>query len=402
MKDIRGGVVAPAGFRAAGVSAGLKTKADSLDVGLIVSDVPATVAGCFTRNRVFAAPVRWSRGVARRGRARAILVNSGNANACTGPTGITDAERMAARTAERLGVPEETVFVCSTGPIGIPLPMQKIEQGIDRLADVLSPSGGGDAAAAILTTDTVAKEAAVEVVIDGSPVRIGGMAKGSGMIDPDMATMLAFLTTDAAVDREALQECLASAVSESFNRITVDGDQSCNDTVLFLANGEAGNRALTTGSPDWGVFRDAVTHVALQLATAIVRDGEGASRFVTVTVKGAVSAEDAKRAARAVANSLLVKTSWAGGDPNWGRVIDAVGYSGAEVEEDRVDIAYDGVSAVKGGMTAPGATREELAAVLAKPEFRVEIDLQLGNGADTVYTCDCSVEYVRINSEYLT
>ena len=376
-------------------------KKSSPDLAVIVSDRPAAAAGVFTTNRIQAAPVRLCRARLREKTARAIVVNSGNANACVGPQGLRDAERMAAVAAERLGVDEGSVFVCSTGTIGVPLPMAKVESGIDRAVASLSDSGGTEAAKAIMTTDTVVKELAVEVPVAGSAVRIGGMAKGSGMIEPNMATMLAFLTTDAAVEADDLQACLRPAVDQSFNRISVDGDQSTNDTVLFLANGAAGVASLGAAHPDWGIFCGAVAEVAKRLAFSIVEDGEGATKFVTVSVKGAARVEDARKAARAVANSLLVKTSWYGGDPNWGRVMDAIGYSGAEVAEERVNICYDAVCAVKGGQVSeePLANLEQ---VLAQRRFTLEIDLQLGSGAETLYTCDCSSEYVRINSAYTT
>jgi glutamate N-acetyltransferase/amino-acid N-acetyltransferase len=304
--------------------------------------------------------------------------------------------------AEALDVPESSVYCCSTGTIGKPLPMDKIERGIRQAAAALAPDGGLAAARAIMTTDNAEKQCAVEFAVDGRPVRVGGMAKGAGMIEPNMATMLAFLTTDAAVEPRALQECLGAAVAESFNRISVDGDQSTNDTCLLLASGAAGARAMNPNHPQWSALCAAVLEVSLDLAQQIVRDGEGATKFVTVAVRGAASNEDAARAARAVANSLLVKTSWFGGDPNWGRVIAAVGYSGAAVDPARVAIRYDGVPAVLGGCKAPGFALEELELIIARRAFAVEVDLGLGAGADTVYTCDCSTEYVKINSDYMT
>jgi glutamate N-acetyltransferase/amino-acid N-acetyltransferase len=397
---VKGGVTAPRGFRAAGVHAGIK--ADKLDMALLVSDVPAVSAGVFTTNRVQAAPVKVCREVLGKGVARAVVVNSGSANACTGPQGMKDSRRMGALAAKALGVPASQVFMCSTGTIGKPLPMDKIERGVEMASSALSVDGGQLAAKAIMTTDTVDKQAAVEVVIDGVPVRIGGMAKGSGMIAPNMATMLCFMTTDAKVARPALQACLREAVAVSFNRMTVDGDRSTNDTVLFLANGTAGNRLLKPGHKQWPRFAETVRAVALDLARQIVRDGEGATKFVTVTVKGAASEADADRAARAVANSLLVKTSWFGMDPNWGRVIAAVGYSGAKVNADLVDISFDGVAAVRRGCRAPGFALEQLEEVLKRPAFEIVAHLHLGRGEATVYTCDCSYDYVKINASYLT
>jgi glutamate N-acetyltransferase/amino-acid N-acetyltransferase len=292
--------------------------------------------------------------------------------------------------------------VCSTGTIGKPLPLDKIKPGIQAAAAALSDAGGDDAAHAIMTTDTVAKQVAVQLSIDGKTVRIGGMTKGAGMIEPNMATMLAFLTTDAVVMPGALQNCLSDAVHQSFNSISVDGDQSTNDTVLCLANGAAGNSPLDASHPEWNLFVEALTEVAKQLAMKIVQDGEGATKYVAVTVSGAISIEDAQKAARAVANSLLVKTSWFGGDPNWGRIIAAVGYSGAEVKEDLVDISYDGLVMVKGGQRSADTPLSRLEEILAQASFAVDINLNLGDDTDTVYTCDCSHEYVTINSEYMT
>jgi len=399
-KQIDGGVTAPKGFRASGVHAGIK--AAKPDMALVVSDMPAAVAGTFTTNKVQAAPVVLCRQRLAGGTARAVVFNSGCANACTGEPGMTDALRMGAVTARALDADESTVFVCSTGTIGTRLPMTRIEAGVQAAAAALSPEGGPDAAEAIMTTDTVSKQAAVELPTGNGTVRIGGMAKGAGMIDPNMATMLCMVTTDAAVAGEHLQQCVSAAVDASFNKITVDGDQSTNDTVLVLANGAAGTPPLTPQDEGWQAFTEAVVFVMTQLATAIVRDGEGATRFVTVTVRGAAGDEDAGCAARSVANSLLCKTSWFGGDPNWGRVIAAVGYAGVEFDADRVDIAFDDVPAVRAGMLAEGVELSALEEVYAKPSFTITIDLHAGTGADTVYTCDCSYDYVKINAEYMT
>jgi len=397
---IDGGVTAPLGYRACGVHAGLK--ASKPDLALIVSEQMASVAGTFTTNRVQAAPVRLCRTRLAGRRASAVVVNSGSANACTGPRGMTDAEKTAEITGELCGVDPAHVFVCSTGTIGKPLHMAKIESGIRQASACLEPDGGGDAARAIMTTDTVPKEYAVEITIDDVPVRLGGMAKGAGMIEPDMATMLAFLTTDADVDADALQRCLTAAVGDSFNRITVDGDQSTNDTVLFLANGMAGNKVLNARHAEWSTFEEAVKEVATQLAMKIVKDGEGATKFVAVTVAGAASPEDAHLAARAVANSALVKTAWFGGDPNWGRIIAAVGYSGAEVDDQKVDISFDGVAAIRNGCQCPDVSLADLAAIISRKSFSVKVELHQGSASDTVYTCDLSHEYVRINAEYMT
>jgi glutamate N-acetyltransferase / amino-acid N-acetyltransferase len=386
----------PAGFRAAGIAAGIK-QSGAKDLALLVSDPAATVAGVFTCNQVTAAPVKWCRAQLAHGRAAAVIVNSGNANACTGAAGQADTQRTAALTAQRLDVPEEQVFVCSTGPIGVPLPMDAVAPGIDAVAGRLAADGGLDAAAAILTTDLQVKHWTVRLSVGGRPVTVSGIAKGAGMIEPNMATMLAFVMTDAAVEPAALQRALTDAVGDSFNRITVDGDQSTNDTVLLLANGAAGHSpVLDETHPDWPAWRAALREVCLQLALKIVDDGEGARKRVTVAVEGAATDADAERAARAVANSFLVKTSWAGARLAWGRVMDAIGYSGATVREEAVDIWYDDQQAAQGGV-ATGIADEALRAVLTRPTFTLRIDLHLGAGRAMVYTCDITEEYVRIN-----
>lgn len=389
-------LILPIGFQAAGIRAGIK-KSESKDLALIVSDTPATVAGVFTTNQVTAAPVKWCRTQLMGRCARAIVANSGNANACTGEAGLQDTRRMAETAAHTLGVPVEHVFVCSTGHIGARLPMEVIEPGIRQAAKVLSTDGGPAAAEAIMTTDVWIKHWTVRITVDGRPVIVSGMAKGAGMIEPNMATMLAFCMTDAAIAPDALQCALNEAVDQSFNRITVDGDQSTNDTVLLLANGAAGNeRPLTEAHPDWPAFTTALNETALQLALKIVDDGEGATKRITIMVEGAVSDEDADRAARAVANSFLVKTSWAGMFPNWGRVMDAIGYSRATVREDHVDIWYDRHQAAQKGL-ATGVSLETLKQVIAQREFTIRINLNIGEGRAVVYTCEITEEYVRIN-----
>lgn len=385
----------PAGFRAAGVAAGIKGGNGRLDMAMITSDRPAAVAGVFTTNQVQAAPVRLSREHLKGRLARAIVVNSGNANACTGPRGWRDAQRMATETAHRLGVPVQQVFVCSTGTIGLPLPMDRVRLGIAQLVRALSTDGGETAANAILTTDTRPKWWTVPFRVRGHELLVAGFAKGAGMIEPCMATMLAFLLTDAAVPAAALQRLFKSAVDESFNRITVDGDRSTNDTALLLANGASGVR-LAPHRPGWRTFEAAVYETTRALARMIVADGEGATRVITIRVRGARSNREADLAARSVANSLLVKTAWAGPNANWGRVMDALGYSPAQVVESRVSIRFDELLAVRRGAPGP-ATREQLRTVIARPEFTVEIDLGLGRGRAEIWTCNCTEEYVRIN-----
>ncbi len=397
---IDGGITAPRGFKASGICAGIK--ANALDLALVVSETPATVAGMFTTNAVQAAPVKLCKQVVASGTASAVVVNSGCANACTGEAGRMAATETAEATAAALGIAPESVLVCSTGTIGKPLPIEKIKAGLPVAVAALATDGGGLAAKAIMTTDTVDKQVAVSLEVGGQTVCVGGMAKGAGMIEPNLATMLAFLTTDAAVPQAALQDCLAAAVTKSFNRVTVDGDQSTNDTVLLFANGASGAPLLDQTHPDWDAFKASVAAVALALAKKMVEDGEGATKFITVTVKGAVTATDANVAAKAIANSLLCKTAWFGGDPNWGRVIAAVGYSGAQVDSALVDIAFDDVAAVLGGMMAPGVDFEDLEEVFAKKAFEISVNLNLGAAEDTVYTCDCSYDYVKINAEYMT
>lgn len=386
----------PQQFRATGLCAGIK-KSGIKDMALIVSDQPAAAAGTFTRNRFPAAPVKWCKNVlAQGGQGRAIVVNSGIANACTGERGDQDARQTAVRLAERLGVREEEVFVCSTGRIGNFLPMDRIEAGLEKAVAELSPGGGELAAEAILTTDTRPKTIVREMTVEGKTIRLTGMAKGAGMIEPNMATMLAFILTDAAVEQAALQDALRQAVEKSFNRISVDGDMSTNDTVLALANGAAGTPPLGPAHPDWEAFVALLELMAFELAMMIIGDGEGARKVVTVRVQGAAGEADAELAARAIANSLLVKTSWVGEDANWGRVMDALGYSGADVQETRVDIHYDALPAVQGGLAAI-TPQEELRAVVARPAFTITIDLNLGDGQAVVYSCDCTEEYVQIN-----
>jgi glutamate N-acetyltransferase/amino-acid N-acetyltransferase len=401
LTQVTGGVTAARGFRAAGVEAAIKYP-NRKDFALLVSDTPASVAAVFTTNRVAAAPVQLDRERVAAGQARAVAINSGCANACTGEQGMTDAREMAAAVAGALGIDERLVLVCSTGVIGVTLPMARIRAGASLAAAALSPTGGDDAAHAILTTDTVDKQVAVRLEIDGCDVTVGGMCKGSGMIEPMMATLLGFVTTDAAIGARALDAALRQAVEVSFNRVVVDGDRSTNDTLIALANGAAGNRALDPAHPRWGAFVAALTHVCTELAKKLVLDGEGATKFVTVRVTGARNDGDAQKAARAVSKSALVKTAWFGNDPNWGRVIAAVGYSGADVDDQQAQIYYGDVCAYDRGRVADAARLKELQAVMRHPAFDVTVNLNLGTGADTIYTCDFSYDYVKINADYTT
>lgn len=398
MVKIEAKAVLPKGWTAAGTAAGLKSSG-AHDMAMLFSERPATVAATFTSNQVQAATVRLDRErVEKWGMAHGVVVNSGQANACTGKAGLRDAKDMAAWAAECTGVEPELFLVCSTGRIGLRLDMGKIRPGIDALAGALRKDGGEEAARGIMTTDTRPKRFTAVFDAGGKRCRVTGLAKGAGMIEPCMGTMLAFVMTDAAVEGRSLRKLWKAAVGESFNRISVDGDRSTNDSAFLMANGAAGNEPLREGAEGWEAFAEAVKGVAFSLATEMARDGEGASKFVTVTVKGAKSAADAEAGARAVANSMLVKTSWAGTYPNWGRIMDALGYSKARVREDKVDIFYDDLCAAKGGLRTD-TPEKALSRVLAKKEFRVTADLHLGKGEATVYTCDCTEEYVRINMD---
>jgi glutamate N-acetyltransferase/amino-acid N-acetyltransferase len=428
LTEIPGSILAPRGFRAAGVFCDIKRlgtgkgsdKGKKRDLALIVSEAPATVAGMFTTNLACAAPVKVCVERVKKGSARAVVVNSGNANACTGKQGLQDALEMA-RFAERaLDIPQGSVLVGSTGRIGVTLPMDNVRAGIIEAAALLDSTAGhaAQAAEAIMTSDTRSKQIAVELKMGGKVVRIGGICKGAGMIQPGMsltgkrpaamplhATMLCFITSDAAVEPKVLQAALREAVANSFNRITVDGDMSTNDTVLVLANGLAGNPQSALRNPQskgFGRFQAALTHVCLALAKMIVRDGEGVSRVVTVRVNGARTFADADAAARAVANSPLVKTSWHGGDPNWGRIIAAVGYSPATIVEEKVDIGYstpgsrDILWSLKRGQPTQ-ATFKTLCAAVAPKEFDLHINLNLGRAGAMMYAADLTEDYVEFN-----
>ena len=403
IKTIAGGVCAAKGFRAAGVPAEIKYKGRN-DVALVVADAPCAAAAVFTTNAVAAAPVLYDREVVKGGRIQAILANSGCANACTGADGYRDAELSALATAGELGVDPRHVLVASTGVIGHRLPVDRLLAGMKAAAAKLerSPEAGLAAEKAVMTTDTKPKQACVATVIGGKTVTVGGMSKGSGMIEPNMATMLGFITTDAAISSAMLKRALFLAINKSFNRLVVDGDESTNDSVFLLASGKAGNRAITKAGKDFDAFREALEAVCVSLARQMATDGEGATKFVTVTVKGAKSEADAARAARAVAKSPLAKTSWFGRDPNWGRVLAAVGYSGADVVDMRTEVFYDKVWAFRRGQVADAAQLKKLAKVLKKDAFEVVVDLHLGKSESSIYTCDFSLDYVHINADYTT
>jgi glutamate N-acetyltransferase/amino-acid N-acetyltransferase len=398
LEMLSGGVTMPQAFRAAGVSAGIKAK--GLDLALVVSDRPATAAAVFTVNRAQAAPVVVSRDhLSRSGAvARAIVVNSGCANACTGADGVRVAREMAAETARLLGCPIEQVLVASTGVIGVNLNIDKIHRGLPAACDALGRDQGSSAAVAIMTTDPFPKEAAARLSIGGRDVIIGGMAKGSGMIEPMMATMLAFVTTDAAVPRALLDRALREAVSDTFNAITVDGECSTNDCVMLLANGASG---ASVDETTYDAFTHAVRAVCLRLALGIVRGGEGATKLVTVCVTGAASPEEARRAAKAIANSPLVKTAIHGGDPNWGRLIAVAGRAGVGFDLTRAAVSIGPIVLFRDGRPYDQAA-PEAAAYLKNDDIMVSVDLGSGASSSTVWTCDLSAEYVRINAEYRT
>ncbi len=391
-----GTITSPAGFRAGAFAAGVKYQG-RLDLGIVASDRPARIAGVFTRNQVKSAPVVACQRRMARGEGQAIIVNSGCANACTGPRGLRDAEQMAALAASRLGISPDVVFVAGTGVIGAFLPLDKIAAGVSRLS--LERQGGHDFARAIMTTDTRAKELAVTVRSSAASFSIGAAAKGSGMIHPDMGTMLCFITTDADVDGRFLQAALGRAADTTFNMVSVDGDTSPSDTVLLLANGSAGTPLI---GPDNGAeFERALLEVCTYLATSIAADGEGATKLLEVSVNGAVDEQDARRAARCIAGSSLVKTAIHGADPNWGRVVCAAGRSGAAMDPDRVSLSLNDVPVMSAGMPVP-FPEDALRLSLQSDHVRVRINLHLGHASATAWGCDLSHQYVTINASYTT
>lgn len=394
LQKITGGVCAAEGYRAAALRAGIKrVHSTKDDLALIVTDEPATVAGTFTTNQVKAAPVLVSQANLREGWARAVVLNSGNANACTGPEGMANAQAMTAAVAEALGVPSDEVFIGSTGRIGVQLPIDKITAAIPKLVPKLSRTKSRAAAVALMTSDTHPKQSAYLGKVGKKSFKVGGIAKGAGMINPNMATMLCVITTDVAAPANTLQSILSEIVESSFNRITVDGDTSTNDTVLLLANGASG---LALNEDNRELFESALRAVCLDLARQIVHDGEGISRVIELTVRGARSDRDAALAAKAIGNSILLKCAWAGADPNWGRIVDALGYSAAKIAPDKVDVYYEDIALVLGGQ--PTKDSEAPARkIAARKDFRITVDLHLGPGEYTLLTTDLTEEYVRLN-----
>jgi len=392
-----GSITSASGFLAGAVRAGVKSE-EELDLAILCSGTSCTAAGVFTTNQIKSAPVILSQvGIAKR-RAQAIVVNSGCANACVGAQGLADAREMAELAAAKLSISPEEVLVASTGIIGVPLPMNHVRTGIGEIR--LRKDGGHDFARAIMTTDTRAKEVALQVDMEGVEFTIAGVAKGAGMIHPSMATMLCFIATDASVSADFLQAALQKAVDCSFNRISIDGDTSTSDCVFLLANALAGNKPIDFDNGE--AFQEALNAVCTYLAKSIAQDGEGATKLIEVTVEGAVKQEEARQAARAVVSSLLVKTAMHGNDPNWGRIVAALGRSGAEVKENKLDVYLNDVCVMKRGSPAPFNQEEMRLALSSSDDVLIRLCLNLGNDKATAWGCDLSEEYVTINSSYST
>ncbi len=387
------------GFKAAGIAAGIK-KTQTKDLALLYSETPAVAAGVFTVNRVKAAPVLISMERVKSGKARAILINSGSANACTGKRGLEDGRLLSRRLAAELKTKPENILLASTGVIGKPLPMAQIESNLPVLVSSLSPMGLEAAAQAIMTTDTFPKAVITRSRVNGKEISIAGIAKGAGMIAPHMATLLSFVLTDAAISPPALRRVLKEGTEESFNRITVDGDMSTNDTLLALANGKAGNQPIREKTPGYKSFSALLKEVLGPLAKMIARDGEGATKLVEIVVENARTREEAQRAARAIAESPLVKTAFFGADANWGRILCAAGYSGAIFDPARVDVFFDEVDIVRHGQGTGVSKEEQATAVMLKDEYKVRINLRQGKARAALFTTDFSFDYVKINASY--
>jgi len=405
LKEVSGGVCAPKGFKAGGIWCGIKAGSQKRDLALIYSEQICTAAAMFTTNLVKAASVLVSEDHIAGGKLHAVIANSGNANACTGEAGFAAARRMAELAADEFALAPAQVAVASTGVIGVPLPIAAIENSIGALANSLRGDASGHAAAleAIMTTDVRMKGFSVEIEIGGVPVRIGGMTKGSGMIHPNMATMLCFITTDAAIDREPLDASLRSAVRRSFNRVTVDGDTSTNDTVIIMANGASGAPRITAGSPAYELFTRALEDSCVKLARAMARDGEGATKLVTVTVNGALDETGAETLAKSVAASSLVKAACFGADANWGRILCALGYAGVEFDPGRVNVRFKNtvgeIAVCSNGGSVP-FSEEQAKKILSGEEIEILVDVGAGNGSATAWGCDLTYDYVKINGDY--
>ena len=399
-KNAKLGVTFPKGFTAAGVKAGIK-KSGNPDLAVIYTKTEAVVAGTFTQNQVAAAPVYASKKVVASGTAHAVVSNSGCANACTGAQGDADAKKTQEVAAAALGCDPLDVIVGSTGVIGVPLPMENVEAGVKQAVSELDPNGSEAAANAIITTDTHTKSCSTAIAIGGKEVRFGAIAKGSGMIRPNMATMLCYITTDLAIDQKLLQEALSTVVETTFNMISIDGDMSTNDMVIVLANGEAGNAKITEKGADYDKVVETLHAISEGMAERIASDGEGATKFLKIHVHGTKSFADAKTVGMAVANSPLVKTAFFGEDPNWGRVICAVGYAGVPMDPEKTVVSFGGIPVYTHGVGA-GADKDALAKAMAEHDIVIDIDLADGPEEATVFSCDFSYEYVKINGEYHT
>lgn len=404
MKEIEGGITSPKGFKAAGVFAGIRKK--KKDMAMIFSEVPCKAAGTFTTNIVKAAPVKWDMEMVKKSPfVQAVVVNSGVANTCTGATGMGYCRDMAVTAGINLGIPTEAVLVASTGLIGKQIPIDKIKTGIENLVPILGSSkeDGILAAEAILTTDTRKKELAVEIELSGKKVTIGGMCKGSGMIHPNMCTMLSFITTDAAISKELLQEALSTDVKETYNMISVDGDTSTNDTVLLLANGLAGNHEITEKNEDYEKFAEALNFINTYFAKRIAEDGEGATSLFEVKVINALTKEQAMKLSKSIVSSNLTKAAIFGHDLNWGRILCAMGYSGAEFDPDDVDLYFESsggkIKLIENGIELI-YSKEAAEEILSKPEITVIADIKMGNQSSTAWGCDLTYDYVRINAAY--
>ncbi len=399
MKPIEGGVTAPEGFVASGVYAGLKRNPEKLDCALVMSECECVVAGTFTKNVMKAPPILWTMEVCQRGKAWGVFINSGNANAATGKQGIANVKEMAAFVASCGPFLPSDVCICSTGVIGVLLPMDKIENGIDDCIDTLSKTGGTQAARAIMTTDTVVKERALELELGGKPVKLGAMAKGSGMISPNMATMICVVTTDATIEHDLLTTLLQSAVNQSFNQIGIDNDMSTSDVVLVFANGESGAAEIQAGSPEYAQFAEALMALCQDMAKDLVKDGEGATKFVEISITGTQNDEDAKTIARAIGNSMLCKTAFFGQDPNWGRFACAAGYSGVIFSPEDLTVALEDIVLCRNGQVAQ-YREEDAAAIMKRPEFTIHVSVGAGAGRGIFWTSDLSHDYVSINADY--
>lgn len=401
IKKIKGGVTAPQGFIAAGLHTGVKPS-PALDLALVMSEQAGPIAGVFTKNKILAAPVVLNQRQLKKKTGQAIVVNSGNANACTGQQGLADAKEIQSLTARLLDIPKHSVFVGSTGVIGRTLPMPVLRKGIPHITKRLKRSGHTQAAKAIMTTDTKPKEISCQAKIGRRIITVGGMAKGSGMIHPNMATMLAYLTTDAVITPQALQRALTQTVDCSFNCISVDGDSSTNDTVLCLANGLAENSLITYGTHQWIAFKELLQYACESLALQICRDGEGATKLVTITVEGTKSNRDAKQIAETIATSMLVKTAIFGEDPNWGRIIAAIGRAGVQLNPKNITLKFDEVMVVQGGQQVSTQADKQAQKVMRQKELRLSISIGKGSGYHRLWTTDLSYEYVKINASYTT